>query len=554
MIKKLHVNKYRKLNDIEFSFAPDINLISGTNGTCKTSILHLVSNSFQSITKKDDRVVNAKSIDIIKSINACTNPKLETLTKGDKAYNNPAPGCKGSLYEVTYLSDKKLEFRRHNSKTLAGNRYAVKPKYNSGSGDTLPLCPIIYLSLMRLVPFGEYQNESAIVSVAKKLPEEYQQRIANYYKSFTGLDITYGSAQKVGDIKTRADFDTSTQGIDSNTISAGEDNLFIILTALVSLQFYYESINSINGIESIMLVDELDATLHPAYQIKLMNLFKECADEYKIQFIFTSHSMTLIENALDSKYNVIYLHDEIDSVSLMEDVDIYKIKMSLNQVLKRDMYFQKQIPVFTEDEEARSFLSCLFECWNDLNPADGFEKVRNLFYLADIKISCEALRNIFSDSQILRATMRSICILDGDQASNIAHHIITLPGGTNPEEIAFSIAESLYTNRVMEFWNHPDIKEFGYEMTYYRDQIMPAIENVYQTLEEMKAKKESTHGVKRVMIKKVYNDYKEFFECVYKYWIRQPSNYAEVSKFFGQLKTMFKKVAGYNDINPREWN
>ena len=56
------------------------------------------------------------------------------------------------------------------------------------------------------------------------------------------------------------------------------------------------------------------------------------------------------------------------------------------------------------------------------------------------------------------------------------------------------------------------------------------------------------------MIKKVYNDYKDFFECVYKYWIIQPGNYAEVSDFFGQLKIMFKKVAGYNDINPREWN
>ena len=135
MIKQLHVNKYRKLDGIDLMFDKDINLLSGTNGTCKTSILHLVSNSFQAITKKDARVVNSKSIEIIKSINACMNPKLETLTKGDKAYNDPAPGCKGSLYEVTYISGKKLEFRRHNTKTLAGNRYSVKPKYNVGSGD-----------------------------------------------------------------------------------------------------------------------------------------------------------------------------------------------------------------------------------------------------------------------------------------------------------------------------------------------------------------------------------------------------------------------------------
>lgn len=552
MIEKIYVHKYRKLEEMELTFKKDINLLSGANGTCKTSILHLVSNSFQAVTKTDPKVIEKKSLDIIKSINACMNPKIETLTRGDKTYNDPAAGHKGNLYDVTYVGGKQLNFRRHNSKI--SNRYAVKPMYPKGSKESLPACPVIYLSLNRLVPFGEYQNDNDIVSVAKKLPNEYQERIAMYYKTFTGVDITYGSTQKVGDLKTRADFVTNKKGIDSNTISAGEDNLFIILTALVSLQYYFESINSTNDIESVMLVDELDATLHPAYQLRLLELFRKCADEYKIQFIFTSHSMTLIENALDNKNNVLYLQDSIDNVTLMEDVDIYKIKMSLNQVLKRDLYFQKMIPVFTEDEEARCFLKCMFECWGDIKPEDNFNKVRNLFYLADIKISCEALRNIFNDSQILRATMRSICILDGDQQSNITNHIITLPGGTNPEEIAFDIAESLFINRTTEFWQHPDIKEFGYEITYYRDNIKPDVDNIYDTLKKMEEKKESTHGVKRVLTKAVFNKYKEFFECVYKYWIRNPKNFSDVSKFFGQLKILFKKVAAYNDINPHEWN
>lgn len=552
MIEKIYVHKYRKLENIELKFNKDINLLSGANGTCKTSILHLVSNSFQAVTKTDPKVIEKKCLDIIKSINACLNPKIETLTRGDKTYNDPAPEHKGNLYDVTYIGGKQLNFRRHNSKI--SNRYAVKPMYPKGSKESLPACPVIYLSLNRLVPFGEYQNDNDILSVAKKLPNEYQERIAAYYKTFTGVDITYGSAQKVGDLKTRADFVTDKKGIDSNTISAGEDNLFIILTALVSLQFYYASINSSSDIESILLVDELDATLHPAYQLRLLELFRRCADDYKIQFIFTSHSMTLIENALENKNNVLYFQDSIENVTMMEDVDIYKIKMSLNQVLKRDLYFQKMIPVFTEDEEARCFLQCMFECWGDLKPEDNFNKVRNLFYLANIKISCEALRNIFNDSQILRATMRSICILDGDQQPSLTNHIITLPGGTNPEEIAFDIAESLFTNRTPEFWQHPDIKAFGYEITFYRDHIKPDIDNIYDTLKKMEEKKESTHGVKRVLTKAVFNKYKEFFECVYKYWIRNPKNFSDVSKFFAQLKILFKKVAAYNDINPREWN
>lgn len=554
MIKKIYIHKYRKLDNLELKFNKDINLLSGTNGTCKTSVLHLISNSFKAVTKNDNRIKNAKSIETIRFINASMNPKLETLTKGDKTYNDPAPGCKGILYEVYYQDNSHLDFRRHNSKTLLRNRYSVKPQYKRGRGESLPSCPVIYLSLMRLAPFGEYQKDEDIVNVAKKLPDDYQARIAAYYKQFTGIDIMYGTAQKMGDIKTRTEFGTNYKGIDSNTISAGEDNLFIILTALVSLQFYFESIDSSSETESIMLVDELDATLHPAYQLRLLDLFKKCSDEYKIQFVFTSHSMTLIENALDNKYNVLYLQDEIDKVYLMEDVDIYKIKMSLNAILKKDLYYQKQIPVFTEDEEARVFLNCLFECWCDMNPDSDFVKAKRLFYLADIKISCEALKNIFNDSQILRATMRSICILDGDQNPNLSSHIITLPGGSNPEEVAFDIAESLFIKRVDAFWQHPDIKVFGYEITFYRDYIKPEIENIYETLKRMEENDESTRGKKRVMTKALFNKYKEFFECVYKYWIRLSENRAEVDKFFGQLKKMFKKVASYNDINPLEWN
>jgi len=79
----------------------------------------------------------------------------------------------------------------------------------------------------------------------------------------------------MGDIKTRADFESDKEGIDSNTISAGEDNLFIIICALVSLRYYFENIASHNDVESILLIDEFDATLHPSLQNRLLKIFRE---------------------------------------------------------------------------------------------------------------------------------------------------------------------------------------------------------------------------------------------------------------------------------------
>ena len=42
MIKRIHVVKYRKLENMDLEFSKGINVISGTNGTCKTSLLHIV--------------------------------------------------------------------------------------------------------------------------------------------------------------------------------------------------------------------------------------------------------------------------------------------------------------------------------------------------------------------------------------------------------------------------------------------------------------------------------------------------------------------------------
>ena len=123
MIKEIHIKRYRKLRNINFHFSPNLNVISGTNGTCKTSLLHLVSNSFQSVTKTCDWVTDKKCLSAIAAINDVTNPKVESLTRGDQKYNDPANGVSGSLFTVEYYSRTPLNFRRHNSSQTS--RYAL---------------------------------------------------------------------------------------------------------------------------------------------------------------------------------------------------------------------------------------------------------------------------------------------------------------------------------------------------------------------------------------------------------------------------------------------
>lgn len=548
MIKKISVNHYRKLKNVDIELSEGVNVLSGTNGTCKTSLLHIISNSCKAINKSCDWLKDPSCLDTIKKVNSIINPKIETLAKGDKQYSDPAYGHRGALYTVEYFNDESLAFRRHNSK--AEHRYAVKPYYTKDANQKLPYCLTIYLGLARLFSFGEFQQDDSITSINRRLPNRYLQEIASLYQNFTNISIESSTPQRMGDIKVRSDFTTNFLGVDSNTISAGEDNLYIILTALVSLKYYYESIQSTQRIESILLIDEVDASLHPSYQNKLIDLFRDFSQQYKIQIIFTTHSLSLIEYALKKKDNVVYLIDNITNVINMEFPDIYKIKRHLYNLTSHDIYKSKVIPIFTEDKEARIFLRTLFDYYSDTKPE--FRSINSYFYFVDANFGAESLKNIFSDTYLLKSTMQAICILDGDKHSNKNMNIITLPGSESPEKLIMNYSIQLLDNDD-PFWKDEKILEINYGKVYYLHNIKPDIDGISQTLRELRQQDESTHGVERTLRKKVFEKHQRFFELLFMHWVHNPENEDLIERFYLELYAMFKKVAEFHGINPKEW-
>ena len=549
MINFLKIKHYRKLKNIDIDLSKRINIISGTNGTCKSSILYMVSNAFQEVKSTSAWVKNKDILKIIKGVNAGVNLKIESLTRGDEKYNDPAQGDSGSLFACEYEDGIKLEFRRHNTTIADKNRFALKPYYKPGANEKLPQLPVIYLGLSRLYAFGEYQSEFS--QIKKQLPTDYFEIVRELYKSFTGITIANEHTQEMGIIKKRTSFSTDVDGIDSNTISSGEDNLLILLTALVSLRYYYENIDKRNQTESVLLIDEIDATLHPAFQNKLLDLIDDYTNQYRIKLICTSHSLSLLEYAFQKKCNVIYLLDNINCVIQMEDADIYKIKMYLHNQSKEDIYISRSIPIFTEDTEARMFLNCIFDSF-ERKSKGTFSQVRSVFHFVDANISGDALANIFSDDKLLRSTMRSICILDGDKQAqyNLNNYTITLPGQLSPEELMFKYAEDLYAKDDL-FWSDSTIISLGFTKIYFRDHILKEIKSIDETIKQLKDKDESTKGVRRDKNKKVFNNYKRFFDLMMRKWVEDHEQ--EMQSFYHNLHILFCKVSEFHDINPKEW-
>ncbi|UJF14689.1 ATP-binding protein [Jeotgalibaca sp. MA1X17-3] len=553
MIKEIQFNTYRKLKDINLIFSPYLNIISGSNGTCKSSIIHIVSNSFQRLTTTDEKVNDKNSLKVINQLNKLTNPKIESLTRGDKEYNDPAYGVTGELYNCTYLNDYSLSFRRHNSSTETKRRFAVKPEYRPDSGDSLPKIPIIYLGLFRLFSFGEFDSDELIKKLANTLPKEYIEEIQKMYFDFTGYNIDVITMFSMGAIKNRPDFSTDKTGIDSNTISAGEDNLFIIILALISLKYYYESINSNQEVESILLIDEFDATLHPSFQNKLFDIITKYSKEFHIQVLFTSHSLSLIEHSLKtpSTTNIIYLIDNIFKVTPMLDPDIYKIERHLKEITQEESYVDNLIPIFTEDEEARSFLKILFSHYENVTDIN----ISKFFHLVDANFSSETIKNIANDTILLKSTLRSINILDGDQSSqnNLNNQLITLPGSESPETLLFKHAEKLLRSEDTRFWDNEVLVKTGYSRTHFRNNISNKINEIEERLSASQVDGKSTRGMRRESNKRIFNEHIHFWRFVTTDWINDSENYSEVYNFFKNLNICFKKAAEFHGVSSNDW-
>lgn len=570
MIEQINITHYRKLKNIDFKFTPEINLISGTNGTCKTSLLQLIGNSFQKLNKNKVRLSDAKSIDIISSINNLVNPKIERLARGDHKYNDPANGTSGTLFKINYIDYDSLEFRRHNSRkavknkkditltsnteqldNLSNNRYAIKPQYTKK--ESLPELPVLYLGLSRLFPYGEFYNDSEITKLRTNFPDRYKAEISELYAKLSRISISNFNVQKMGSIKKRHEFSSNIDGIDSNTISSGEDNLLTIITALISLKYYHDNISgNKRKVESILLIDEFDATLHPGLQINLLNIMREFSLKYAIQIICTTHSLSALENAFENKYNVIYLYDNISNVVSIQEPNIYKIRMYLDEKRKEDILRDKKIPILTEDDEARFFLKIIFDYLNTKKPE--FAQISHYFHFVKTKIGADNLKTMFEDEYFIRNISPSICIFDGDKTPELHKCIITLPGSNSPEFVFMDYAIKLLESNDDTFWLSSLVVENNIGKLHFISVIKPAIESIEAKITTLKTDHTPTKGVRRELSKKIFNEHKLFFELIAKHWVQNTINREALFRFYKNLNVIYKRVSDFHGISSQLWN
>lgn len=192
----------------------------------------------------------------------------------------------------------------------------------------------------------------------------------------------------------------------------------------------------------LLVIDEIDTTLYPAAQVQLLKYLCKWASKYDIQVIFTTHSMTILEEV--DKLLQTRRSEDIKMINLKkEDQKILVYEQSnygdIRQCLALDFGVintsksknHKRIFIYTEDREAMIFAKFLL-----------WKRWHKDFYFPDVKLWCENYRNLADNKVPEFLYPNSIIILDGDAThSNRYKNFLRLPWDNSPEKI---FAEFLY--------------------------------------------------------------------------------------------------------------
>ncbi len=439
-LKKLKIEKFRALNNVEIEFGSHITVICGKNGTSKSSILGIAAQIFS--FEKD--YVKDESLSYRQITGGDFKSQYRDHFRISDTFDIP-----GSMKVDIELQDgytnqtatAKLELMRRGKSprpVVRNNSVAVGNKSRNFTH------PVIFLSLKRLYPIAnrEYNViDSAYLNTHSKKFIGLTNELLNRSSSrATGTEGTISSAVAHGD------------NYDQESVSAGEDNAGQIVLAIMSFRKLKEDYPDYKG--GLLLIDEADAGLFPTAQINLLKMLdRECKD-LNIQVVMTSHSPTLIEYAFEqsqtyrNRYKTVYLSNTYGDVQIMQNMSWPQISADINTrtIAASPKSSLPKINIYFEDKEG-------FDLFKTIMNRQPLKKFTNP--LADITLGCSNYIQLIQ-KKVTEFSERSIVCLDADVAQSIhgkkLKTVLLLPGHLPPDQLIFEYLYNLPSDHT--FWRN----------------------------------------------------------------------------------------------------
>ena len=332
-IKTLYINQFKGFKNFNINFENDINLLVGENGSGKTTIFEIIFNAlsgnkqyFENSNLTQIKLELQKDNENYK-ITVQENNKIEILIN-DKIADLDNEFFKKQ--KVVYLPAE-VSFTEYNINSptiLKEEDKDLKLDANKISKDFKIFLINEKILDLNDIANGNYQNATRIL----KLKELFN----NFFEDKKFIDVDVNTYEPIFELK------ETKKIITLDKLSSGEKQIFYKGGALLQ----YTKKNSV-----IVLLDEPETSLHPEWQQKILNFYKNINTDN--QYIFATHSAHIVACCNKEKIRLLvkekdyiilkYVSDETYGASNEEL--LYNI-FDLNSV--RNLEVQKDIDEYKE--------------------------------------------------------------------------------------------------------------------------------------------------------------------------------------------------------------
>jgi predicted ATPase len=391
-LNELKILKYKQLKEIEISDIPRNTqwiFITGENGSGKTSILESIAISMQS-NIDEGLILNTNDFSIttkfFKDYSKITNKLVweENMYKKHRFNQIKNFACYGpNRFEIS--SSSTISKVNHSSKT-----------YNlfNNDGNLLSIENQMLIWKLKSDLFTFQEKLSVKVNLKDRDYDDSIGELFKYYKLYENTkDILIGTESNLpfprkGHVKTSNKgflpnvndmtfksnsndnamyyhCDESIEPLTFKELSTGNKSLLAMVgDIIVRFSSYYEDKEDVDfsNFSGIVLIDEIDAHLHPQWQYEIPSLLSEAFP--KIQFIATCHSPIPFLGLKDGENRAIFLKTYKNESN---EIKVEKVNLNISELTPNSIFTS---PVF----DFKNFLSKNYSIEKGYSSTDDYEE------------------------------------------------------------------------------------------------------------------------------------------------------------------------------------
>ncbi len=273
----IRIKCFRSLKDQSLILGEHVTVLSGRNGTMKTSLMGLLAHPFSSDAK--DAFGNDLKTPLQEVFKL--SPEFDT---DDYFYDMTLRTVDSSiLAEPVSIYRVEQNTNRHRIVVSGAERGDGNFLYNTS-----------FLNLKRLFPLVD-TKAAPTTDRAIGLSTSEAADLKDFYENiFPSSD--YEAFVPIHQKKVKSTFALSgaTARYNWHSISSGEDNLGAIFNRLVGFQRAFTTGQRTGN--GILCIDEFECSLHPVAQLRLLDYLYRWSAKYKVQVVISTHSLHLIQD------------------------------------------------------------------------------------------------------------------------------------------------------------------------------------------------------------------------------------------------------------------